>query len=371
VNDDVNKIIWGALDWNPKANVRTILVEYGRYFIGQEFADAVVDGLLMLERNWTAPLATSDQVDPTLTHWQALERQAPPEALANWRFQQCLFRAYADAYIKQRLLQADRLQKEALAELGKAPEAGADAAMKAARAILARADSESPAPQLWQRCQELAGELFRSIGMQLSTKLYGASAPGRGAVLDTINLPLNDRKWLEARFDELEKAPSEEAKLAGIREIVDWDNPGPGGFYDDLGDPWREPHLVLEPGWEKDPSFLESAQNESGGPDTGKQSWINQGETLYGTPLRMRYEGLDPKASYALRATYTGRLNAVMRLVANGKYEIHGPIGPEDPPRPVEFPITRRATSGEKLELAWTAVSGRGPQVAEVWLIKR
>ena len=33
-NDDVNKIVWSALGWDPEADVDDILREYGRYFIG-------------------------------------------------------------------------------------------------------------------------------------------------------------------------------------------------------------------------------------------------------------------------------------------------------------------------------------------------
>src|SRR5882762_4932815 len=34
-NDDVNKIVWSALGWDPNANVTNILREYSRYFIGE------------------------------------------------------------------------------------------------------------------------------------------------------------------------------------------------------------------------------------------------------------------------------------------------------------------------------------------------
>ena len=33
-NDDVNKIIWSGLGWDPEATVVEILRDYGRYFIG-------------------------------------------------------------------------------------------------------------------------------------------------------------------------------------------------------------------------------------------------------------------------------------------------------------------------------------------------
>src|ERR1700691_2199904 len=38
-NDDVNKMVWSALGWNPDANLTEILRDYSRYFIGYQYAD--------------------------------------------------------------------------------------------------------------------------------------------------------------------------------------------------------------------------------------------------------------------------------------------------------------------------------------------
>jgi len=43
----------------------------------------------------------------------------------------------------------------------------------------------------------LAGDLFRDGGLQLSVKLYGASNWERGANLDRVDTPLNDRVWTQ------------------------------------------------------------------------------------------------------------------------------------------------------------------------------
>ena len=61
----------------------------------------------------------------------------------------------------------------------------------------------------------------------------------RGASLDTLDFPLNNRPWLKERFARVRQLAREAERLAGIRAIVDWENPGPGGFYDDLAGKWR------------------------------------------------------------------------------------------------------------------------------------
>ena len=44
-NDDVNKIVWSALGWNPDQDVTEILRQYSRYFIGDAFSESFAQGL--------------------------------------------------------------------------------------------------------------------------------------------------------------------------------------------------------------------------------------------------------------------------------------------------------------------------------------
>src|SRR5258708_6811636 len=69
-NDDVNKIIWSSLGWNPNADIVDILRDYSRYFIGERYADSFAQGLLALERNWRGPLAANSGVEATLQQFQ-------------------------------------------------------------------------------------------------------------------------------------------------------------------------------------------------------------------------------------------------------------------------------------------------------------
>ena len=39
-NDDVNKIVWSGLGWDPEAPVIDLLRQYARYFIGDRYADS-------------------------------------------------------------------------------------------------------------------------------------------------------------------------------------------------------------------------------------------------------------------------------------------------------------------------------------------
>src|SRR5579885_22924 len=374
-NDDVNKFVWSGLGWNPDANIKDILTEFGRFFIGEKVGEAFADGLLGLERNWRGPLLSNSGVDTTLLQFQQLERDATPQMRANWRFQQALYRAYYDAFLRARLLAETEQEQRAMGELADARRRGSLVAIAAAEGVLDADALDERGRQLRARVFELAEALFQSIRMQLSVPRYRAIALGRGANLDAIDFSLNNRAWLKNRFAEIRAEASESDLLARIEEILNWTNPGPGGFYDDLGNLAGQPHLVRTGDYAQDPEFRRSPLVGFGArrPDQGwRVSWYTDAESLFDAPLRLRYADLDPDAHYKLRVVYAGDMaRAKMRLVANGKIEIHGFIEKPFPPKPLEFDIPPAATRGRTLELEWTRPpglggNGRGCQVAEV-----
>jgi len=376
-NDDVNKIIWSALGWDPEADVGAILREYARYFIGERWEDAFAQGLLALERNWQGPLATNAGVYATLAQFQDLERGATPQELANWRFQMALYRAYYDACLRNRLIREAALEEEAMGVLREAPRRGSVEALAEAERILDQADRPGPHSAWRARVFELAEALFQSIRMQLSVPRYQAIAVERGANLDSIDVPLNNRPWLKERFAEIRKLGSEAERLRAIEEIVNWTNPGPGGFYDDLGNLAAQPHLVRGPGFEEDPDFRRSALVGFAPRASLRTSWRDHAEALFDAPLRMHYTNLDPTARYRLRVVYGGdAIKRRIRLLADDKYEVHPLIEKPFPLRPLEFDIPPQATADGELWLSWhqepgLGGNGRACQVSEVWLIRK
>ena len=386
-NDDVNKCIWSALGWDPDAPVLDILRQYSRYFIGDRYSDDFAQGLLALERDWQGPLIANASVETTLAQFQHMEQSAAPADLKNWRFQQALFRAYYDAAVRRRLIYETDLECAAMECLRTASQRGAFAAMEAAEKALGRAHTEPVAQDLHTRIFELGEALFQSIGMQLSVEKYKAIGIDRGASLDTLDYPLNNRVWLRERFAKIRKLGAENERLAALDEILNWTDPGPGGFYDDLGNIARQPHLVRGAGFAQDPGAMESPRVDfeedlvvdepDEKPDGARRiSWMDHAETLYEAPLQMHYAGLDPKASYKIRIMYAGDSpRKKIRLVANNQIEVHPFIAKPFPFKPLEFEIPAAATAGGELTLSWYGEpgqggNGRGCQVSEVWLIK-
>jgi hypothetical protein len=376
-NDDVNKVVWSSLGWDPDAKVIDVLRQYGRYFIGLRHANDFAQGLLALERNWQGPLLTNESVDTTLGQFQALQKRATPQDLLNWRFQQALYRAYYDAYQRKRLVYETGLEDRALERLRAARQAGSLVAMSRAEAVLDRAVTRRVATDLRARVFELAEALFQSIRMQLSVGRYQAISVGRGANLDTIDVPLNNRLWLKHRFGEIRRLEHESQRLRQIDEILNWADPGPGGFYDELGNPARRPHLVRGLDYAQDPAFLQSPLTGFTHVPGWRMSWCRHAEALNDAPLTLRYTGLDPEARYKVRVVYAGdNFRPKVRLVAGGTADVHPWRQKENPVRPVEFDVPKGAIKGGELTLTWyqepgRGGNGRGCQVAEVWLIKK
>jgi hypothetical protein len=397
VNDDMNKFVWSGLGWNHDQDVSQILREWARWFISPKYETELAQSVLDLEQDWHGPLLTRPSVDDTLRKVQTIESAATPAMLLNWRFQQILYRAYYDSFVRQRLVYETGLEQQALDRLRNAPRTGSALATEEATRILDESLTKPAAEDLRNRVFALAEALYQSIRAQLSVDRYKAIAISRGANLDTIDFPLNNRVWLKDQFSKLRSLPKEEDRLAAIDAILHRSDPGPGGFYDDLGNSTMQPHVIDEgPGYPSDPGGFHSVRAEyaafSGGligrksaeatkPDgparfiLNPMAWWTWAETRYETPLTMRYEHLDPQTIYKVRVVFVGRpSDPKIKLVANEKFEVHGWIQKPAVMGPVEFSIPAEATKTGTLTLRWFLDQGQGGfngsiDIAEVFLV--
>ena len=376
-NDDVNKFVWSGLGWNSKTPVFEILKQFSRYFIADQFAEEFANGLLALERNWVGPLLTNTSVETTLQMFQNMERTGGPRLLLNWRFQQALYRAYYDALLRDRLIAETAQRAEAADLLRRATRSGSLLAMTQAEEVLDRADLVQVSPERRNRVNELGEALFQSIHMQLNSKLQHGQR-GRGTSHDTIDTPLNDRHWLKGQFAKIRTQEVEAERLKAINALVNRADPGPGSFYDDLGDPTRQPHLVPSSA-----SFAESPDFRKGvftsfdyRPDRPREWWTNV-LSMYDGPLQMHYEGLDPKAKYKVRVVYSFEPMRPMKvkMEADSQTIQDYTLKPEEM-KALEFDIPPSLTADGQLNLQWTREpglggNGRGCQIAEVFLLKQ
>ena len=172
--------------------------------------------------------------------------------------------SFDDAYVRSRLINETSAENRALSRLAEirrlgvrpnqleveSPE-GKTTSEVDPLVLLNRAEAQldeplqSPVSQDWRtRILELGEALYQSIHMQLAVERYQAEAVERAANLDTLDTALSDAPWLKKRFAEIRQLSSNLEPMRALEALLDCTNPGPGGFYDDLGNLTCQSHLL-------------------------------------------------------------------------------------------------------------------------------
>lgn len=371
MHDDVNKTVWSLLGWDVDYDVREGLIEYCRFYFGNDVAERAADGIYSLEQNWAGPLALNGGVESTLALWQSLD-QEHPELRDNWRWQLCQLKAHYDAYIRARFIHEDKLEADANAMLEQAGNIGIDAAIDGALKVFAKAGSESPRKELRRSIVQLCDMLFTSIGYQTSVAKYGANNAQRGAVLDFIDHPLNNRWWYEDQFAEILTLNSDAEKLARLKILSTWENPGPGSFYDDIGNVAQSEHVLRGESLSTDPLMRRHMNPDfmwwEDGLTRVRQSWISKMDW----PIGLRYETLDTEANYIVRTTGLGQ--CLLRV--NGTL-LKPTIDGKDVGEIKEFAVPKKLYRDGLVILTFDVPHEPGigwrqmSRLSEVWLIKQ
>ncbi|MBD3630843.1 hypothetical protein [Cyclobacterium sp.] len=358
-HDDVNKVIWSQLGWDPGKAPPTIVSEYTRFYFGHEVGEEAARGIFALEENWDGPILENPAIEKTLALWKRMEA-ANPQLSGNWRWQQLLMRAYYDAYIRDRLAFEKSLEAEAYEILAEADSIGADQAMYKALQQLQKADTDPVSQELKEKVLAYAEMLFKSIGAQSSVEKYQASGAERGAILDFIDYPLNNRWWLEDEFDKIRNFGSEAEKLARLDFIRSYESPGEGSFYDNI-------------------SSADARHVTSKTDDAIDFLWESNGISrkrlstqLFQFTPTLDYDELDPESDYLIRVSGFGEalLRANGQRLTPTRYE----KGYEEFK---EFPIPRELISEGKLKISFDKPDEehlnwrQQSRVTDVWVIKQ
>lgn len=359
-HDDINKVVWSQMAWNPGRDVTQVLEDYCRYFFGSSVASEAANGILALERNWVGSIEENGGIETTLSFWKNLEEKHT-ELKGNWRWQQLVMRAYYDTYIRRRKIYEQNLEKEANQILAKAPEIGSEKAMNEALSMINKADKELVSPELRQKVFDYCEELWKSIGAQTSVKKYNASGPERGAILDYIDYPLNNRWWLADEFDKIRKMGTEQEKLARLEVIATWENPGQGSYYDNVSDLSKGPHVKTRTDDGTDVAWWDSGLSRK-----------RLSTQLFQNFPRLEYTDLDPNGRYMIRIA--GYDEALIRVDGERLEPIIYNKGLEEFK---EFLVNQKYVSDGKLvvtfdqpeesKLNWRQQS----KVCDVWLLKK
>jgi hypothetical protein len=192
----------------------------------------------------------------------------------------------------------------------------------------------------------------------------------RGAVLDFLDRPLNNRWWLEDEFKRIQSQP-ESGKVKALWVIANWEKPGPGSYYDEVGNVGKSVHEMKGEDWRMDPMLRKNGNPGYDFSDNGlsrkRLSWL----TNMRWPMAMEYTSIDTSASYTVKVT--GQGESLLKI--NGQRVVPGHYGKEIGDIK-EFPVPRASVQQGKLVLTWDDINEdflnwrKQSNVNEVWLIK-
>lgn len=395
VNDDLNKAIWSLLSLEPHQSLREVVSQYAAFHFGQEVLLAgAVDGLFGLEANWVGdPLSAAalSRVASTLDTWRSIERLVDTAAFArSWRLQMYTMRAYHDAYQQARYACEAEIERAALRAaagvgcgVGASPSERIAATLKIISAISSGTCSGAANATVasWRdRVLQLVRQLDATVGGQVILT--------QDSTLNTewLDCPLSSVPWINSTLQNVSRADPR-VQSAALHRILDWEEAGPNGFYDALGDVSRSSHLVV-PADEgrSDPARYHTPS--IGGYTHDVLRRISSQRTafiLYDANLTLSYTGLDKASTYQLRVQFhrpmghafsppTSDPNNYIRLVANGQ-TILQPYTPM-PTQLMSYDLPKEATGSGALTVSCNMPpgvgnSGRGCGIAEVWLSTR
>ena len=288
-HDDINKVIWSMGAWDPSKDVNEVLEEYSRFFFGYAVAKQAASGIAALEQNWKGALAQNGGVEATFAFWKTLEAQQ--SALKNnWRWQMLLLRAYYDTYTRRRLLYEQALEKNADAILEKVDGSNIGETLTRALNKANEADNMPISTDVRKRIENLCADLYTSIGLQTSVPKYKARGYERGAVLDFVDYPLNNRWWLADEFAKISAMKDKDSVLQKVRLISNWEHPGEGSYYDDISSISKGPRVKT----------ISDDATDIAWWDNGKSRKRLSFQTFQRCPT-IEYTNLDPGTRYIVR----------------------------------------------------------------------
>lgn len=187
VHDDVNKMIWSALEWDENAELREILLDYARFFMYGTDEEKIADAILLMERSWQGDPAENPCIDAVYTSMCELKADYP-RLSENWRFMLLYFRACCDKLVKMRRCHELPLVKKCLRAMKNGDFNGAWDSLCVGYS--------SAYIDLRNELDDIARKLFDLIGIQLDVANYHADSWERGATLETIDNNVTDRAFL-------------------------------------------------------------------------------------------------------------------------------------------------------------------------------
>jgi hypothetical protein len=366
MHDDFNKWFWYRLLWNPHQDAESITREYCRYWFGPEAADEMTEAIFLMEQTLERSVADNPGIVEAVELVRSAGAKIPENLLeTDYRWRIISQKALMDRYIQLTVQRGEALKDEAGRILARVEDSdNPRAKLTAAAKVL-----EKPAdtPEMNAVMQEA-----RKLGEE-SNEIVGYRVP---ATFIVEEYDLAEVGWWKKTLEKA-LADGDNSKMKNAAKmILDYENPGEGGFYDNLGWPNDPEHLVRgEWLW----GFMPF-------PGPAKQSHYSLAYSMFeARGVSLAYEGLDSTAQYVVRISIgvhldEGEAADMLRnielkegLLADGQVISEAFAIPRGDVTYREFDVPREVTKDGKLEITLTNSSPVLPITAayEVWLMRK
>lgn len=291
-HDHFNQWMWQRLLWAPQTGIEAVVDEYCRTWFGRDAAPYMAKALFQLEDNLEedpdSPIVVKQGIDDYYDAVAAAGATMPAHLMrTQWLWREYMQKGALDKYIKLNVQQQAALQARVEERIVAALRDGA--LDTAATECLAWFDGMMQTPEMTALRDE-AGRLGEE-----SNALFGVRSEGYfNLEHDYIGLG-----WLRRQLRRSLAAPTEMEKRELLRMIVAYDDPGPGGHYDNLGTFNVAPNVVSGYPYDHGQPYVAPMLDEGNRPSQRSMHFTqdeSQGVTL-------EYRDLDPTAAYTIRFT--------------------------------------------------------------------
>ena len=384
-HDHFNQWMWQRLLWSPRTTLEEVVNEYCRTWFGKEAAPQMAKALFVLEKNLEEQPGNPLPQKAGIGEYYHLVKEAGSRIPKRIMDQDWLWRMYMqkgalDRYVQLSVDQQMQLQSRIEKFISLAIKNGQ--CEKAIEEALTWFDlKETP---------EMAAlkEEARKLGEE-SNRLFGDRNDGYFNLKhDFIGLG-----WLKRQLERAKLAkPGQRNGLLAM--VVDYDNPGEGGFYDNLGTSNVAPHVVSGYPYDHGQPYVSQMLSEGNRPSQRSMHFTQnekQGVTLH-------YTDLDPKAHYQIRFTfvrpwyqerYAPRMNQKSQSIYADNFLLASkvelpylmsdfftydiPVGAtSDGDLTIRLEKAEDVAVGDRVSVEqWRNSGGWGTLVSEVWLMKK
>jgi hypothetical protein len=365
MHDDFNKWFWYRMLWSPNQSAESITNGYCRYWFGSAAQDEVARAIFLMEETLEKPLVDNTGIADAVELLRDAGKKIPSHLMkTDYRWRIILQKALMDQYLQLMVQRGSALKEAAAQELMK------EASTDLPGVGLRKAIEILEAPRETKAMKAIRAEA-KALGEE-SNAVIGYRVP---AVFIVEDLDLQEIGWWKKTLQDALASKNDARIRNAAKMVTDYQNPGVGGFYDNLGWPAERKHLIHG-------STLWGYQPF---PGPAKLSYYNRAYArgTDGRGVTLAYNHLDPSGRYVVRFSIKGRSRRqdsttkppplVEGLRADNHVISEGFTVPAGEVTFQEFDLPAETTNDGSVELVLTSESENLPftTVTEVWLMRK